>query len=229
MRISTSYIILLLFSLALLIGSCAKEEDTTEEDTSGSCIDGIQNRDELGVDCGGRCPACPTHCFDFVRNFDEVGVDCGGPCTPCVIITVPDCPAITTTDEINFNGLGRTIHFGVTCGVGTGSLDENYVIRGGSLYDNITITFSDTVEPAIPAIYTTDFFVSDLESDEVRVQASLKTGLFNTTYSAKKGQEVYVDFTGNNEIRLTLCEITMSGSQSGISSTAVASGQLICD
>lgn len=49
----------------------------------GTCTDGIQNQDELGVDCGGACPACGT-CSDGVKNQNETGIDCGGSCAPCV-------------------------------------------------------------------------------------------------------------------------------------------------
>jgi hypothetical protein len=47
-----------------------------------TCSDGIQNQGEKGVDCGGPCPACPT-CSDGIQNQGEKGVDCGGPCDPC--------------------------------------------------------------------------------------------------------------------------------------------------
>ncbi|MCK6549499.1 hypothetical protein L6R52_26910 [Myxococcota bacterium] len=47
------------------------------------CSDGVQNKDETGVDCGGGCAACPT-CDDGVQNQGEEGTDCGGPCaTSC--------------------------------------------------------------------------------------------------------------------------------------------------
>ena len=43
-----------------------------------SCDDGAQNGNETGIDCGGTdCPACPT-CSDGVQNGDETGIDCGG-------------------------------------------------------------------------------------------------------------------------------------------------------
>ncbi|MFT3770791.1 MAG: hypothetical protein QM820_35660 [Minicystis sp.] len=48
-----------------------------------SCSDGIQNGWESGVDCGGPCAACPS-CYDGIQNQGEAGVDCGGPCTACV-------------------------------------------------------------------------------------------------------------------------------------------------
>ncbi len=78
-----------------------------------TCFDGIQNGDETGVDCGGRCKPCPgcdngirdpgeegidcggpcrpcNSCFDGVQNYGETGLDCGGPyCPPCYITTPP--------------------------------------------------------------------------------------------------------------------------------------------
>jgi hypothetical protein len=50
-----------------------------------TCSDGIQNQDEMGVDCGGVCTACVT-CTDGVQNGDEEGVDCGGTdCDACLV------------------------------------------------------------------------------------------------------------------------------------------------
>ncbi len=56
------------------IASCVPVPDT--------CSDGIQNQNEVGVDCGGVCPSCPS-CSDGVQNQGEAGVDCGGPCGSC--------------------------------------------------------------------------------------------------------------------------------------------------
>ncbi len=47
-----------------------------------SCSDQLRNQAELGVDCGGPCPACPT-CEDKIQNQGELGLDCGGPCPAC--------------------------------------------------------------------------------------------------------------------------------------------------
>src|SRR5262245_25077536 len=74
---------------------------------SGSCTDEIQNGDETGTDCGGRCathcangigctvngdcqsgvcnagtcgPAAAPSCFDGIQNGTETGKDCGGSC-----------------------------------------------------------------------------------------------------------------------------------------------------
>jgi hypothetical protein len=44
------------------------------------CDDGIQNGNEIGIDCGGRCAAscCQNHWWD--KDQGEEGVDCGGSC-----------------------------------------------------------------------------------------------------------------------------------------------------
>jgi hypothetical protein len=52
--------------------------------TAPSCHDGVQNpsNNETGVDCGPGCPMNPPcgTCMDGVANGDEEGIDCGGAC-----------------------------------------------------------------------------------------------------------------------------------------------------
>jgi hypothetical protein len=73
-----------------------------------TCLDGVQNDNETGADCGGppSCPRCPTgegckvgtdclskvcwaglceppRCDDGIQNGDETDWDCGGACAPC--------------------------------------------------------------------------------------------------------------------------------------------------
>ncbi len=59
---------------------------------STSCDDGVQNGDEVGIDCGGTCADCPAppapRCDDGIRNGGEIGVDCGGTCAACAISPV---------------------------------------------------------------------------------------------------------------------------------------------
>jgi hypothetical protein len=43
--------------------------------SDGTCADGIQNQDEEGVDCGGKCPPCNTRC--------TTGTKYAPPDTPC--------------------------------------------------------------------------------------------------------------------------------------------------
>ena len=55
-----------------------------EQGVCTSCIDGIQNQGETGVDCGGPCAPCGGSCTDGQKNGGETGVDCGGPvCEAC--------------------------------------------------------------------------------------------------------------------------------------------------
>lgn len=52
---------------------------------STDCTNGVQDGNEIGIDCGGDCPVCET-CSDGILNQDEVGIDCGGAdCGPCAI------------------------------------------------------------------------------------------------------------------------------------------------
>ncbi|RME55132.1 hypothetical protein D6777_01510, partial [Candidatus Woesearchaeota archaeon] len=53
--------------------------------SSGNCNDGIQNGDERGVDCGGRCEQDfgQDCCDNGVTDIGEDGIDCGGVCEPC--------------------------------------------------------------------------------------------------------------------------------------------------
>ena len=44
---------------------------------NATCLDGIQNQNETGVDCGGPCPACPTYSWSY-GNWTVCSVSCGG-------------------------------------------------------------------------------------------------------------------------------------------------------
>lgn len=53
-----------------------------------TCEDGIQNGNEIGIDCGGNCTDCPTSgdCNNGIKDGDETGIDCGGStCAACNI------------------------------------------------------------------------------------------------------------------------------------------------
>jgi len=65
-----------------------------------TCYDGIKNNGEIGIDCGGPCPPCPS-CDDGIKNQGELGIDCGGPCKPC-----PGCT----------NNIKDSFEEGVDCG-----------------------------------------------------------------------------------------------------------------
>ena len=198
---SATYLLFILFiSFSILNTGCVKEEEE-ETDTSGTCIDGIQNRQELGIDCGGRCPDCPAHCFDYIKNFDEEGVDCGGPCTLCDTIIVPCDPLVD--NQATFLEFSTTYTYGVSCAIGSGSYDDHYLIKGGAFSSSMTIYFPDTARPDYNQIYTTDFF----ESGKVTVKFQLGGQLLH----AVEGQDIYVTITENNELHVALCDITVNG------------------
>jgi hypothetical protein len=54
--------------------SCSKDDAAT-------CVDGIQNGNETGIDCGGDCRPCS--CYNGLKDGDEECIDCGGDCFPC--------------------------------------------------------------------------------------------------------------------------------------------------
>ena len=65
--------------------------------SSGTCADGIQNQDEQGVDCGGKCPPCNTHC--------TTGTKYAPPDTPCTTNYPTDTHRINwpwTDDEFEY-------------------------------------------------------------------------------------------------------------------------------
>ncbi len=74
-------------SISTLIAFVSCEEEKLFDDLNNvlpSYVDGIQNLDEEGVDCGGGSGvACPT-CSDGIQNQGEEGIDCGGPCEACI-------------------------------------------------------------------------------------------------------------------------------------------------
>ncbi|MBV7269390.1 T9SS type A sorting domain-containing protein [Winogradskyella luteola] len=69
-----------------------------------TCMDGVQNGDETGVDCGGPdCPACPESCDDGILNNGEEQIDCGGPnCAPCPATDPTDGPTDSPSTGLDF-------------------------------------------------------------------------------------------------------------------------------
>ncbi len=121
---------------AIPINSCGtisygEVEDYSISITGGavpSCNDGLQNGDEIGVDCGGAsCPSCPT-CFDGVQNGTETDIDCGGNCTAC-----PTCTdGVQNGDEIGIDCGGADCMPCGTCSDGIQNGTETGVDCGGN-------------------------------------------------------------------------------------------------
>ena len=67
---------------------------------AAACLNGIQDGEETGVDCGGPiCIPCPT-CNDGIQNGDETGIDCGG--DGCPICPVEYCKSEGTTQVYEY-------------------------------------------------------------------------------------------------------------------------------
>ena len=87
----------------------------TEQKPAETCFDGINNRDEEDIDCGGSyCNPCETaaSCEDGIRNQGETAIDCGGPCEPCKI--EPTCA----------DGIRNQGEEGIDCGGPCGKCPE---------------------------------------------------------------------------------------------------------
>jgi hypothetical protein len=122
-----------------------------------TCMDGIQNGDEEGVDCGGsNCPPCggggPT-CMDGIQNGDEEGVDCGGSnCPPCeaaceeftVNINFDNFASETSWEIVNINGSLAESNSYSSAQNGS-STSETYCLEAGCYEFTIFDSFGDGI------------------------------------------------------------------------------------
>lgn len=114
--------VFLTFSFFLF--SCGKVK---KELNPGTCSDGIKNKDETGVDCGGKfCDLCPT-CTDYKKNQDETDVDCGGVCGPC-----PTCNDGVQNQKEEGIDCGGPCKECATCQDGIKNQDETGIDCGGT-------------------------------------------------------------------------------------------------
>jgi hypothetical protein len=114
--------------------SCADGDCMTPSCPSGgcpvaTCSDGVQNQDEVGIDCGGaECSECAS-CSDSTQGPDETGVDCGGPlCNAC-----PDGSGCQQSSDC-LNGLcgAENTCTAATCSDSIRNQDETAVDCGGA-------------------------------------------------------------------------------------------------
>ena len=105
------------------------------------CFDGIQTKDEDGVDCGGSCRPC--HCFNGVRDAGENGIDCEGGCKPCLgnygKDTIP--PVIKISSPVNTVYTAQRVELNyltdepVTwCGYSVNGKPNITILRNGTVY-----------------------------------------------------------------------------------------------
>ena len=90
-----------------------------------SCINGVQDNGEVGIDCGGPCPPCDT-CYNGKPDSDEEAADCGGPCAKCVNDNGVLKPMIESQPRMYLLGIpvyvtvGRNVSFQVVDSKGAG-------------------------------------------------------------------------------------------------------------
>jgi hypothetical protein len=147
--------------LACLTSSCSANSDCASNVCGGhpgattclpsSCVDGEQDGDETGIDCGGSCllacpdQACttsadcafkgvctqgiclPSTCEDGTQDGDETGIDCGGRCLACLHTTCSSNASCAS--GLCTQGLGCVP---ATCADGSQDGDETGVDCGGS-------------------------------------------------------------------------------------------------
>jgi len=76
-RILPTFILLSFLSLALI--SCEKDDDPDNPDEPiPTCVDGEQNGDETGIDCGGACDPCTTSVVEDKANIQKTFDDMVG-------------------------------------------------------------------------------------------------------------------------------------------------------
>ncbi|MEK6155552.1 hypothetical protein WIW50_20000 [Flavobacteriaceae bacterium 3-367] len=69
-RQTLKYLFLPILGLTLLV-ACKEDDDTPDMMVEASCMDGMMNGDETGVDCGGSCDPCMM-ALDFTGTFAQV-------------------------------------------------------------------------------------------------------------------------------------------------------------
>lgn len=186
---------LLLAAPVFLLTSCEQEDDTPTP--TATCVDGVQNGNETGIDCGGDCDPCPT-CDDGIQNGDEEGVDCGGSeCDACLIglqgawQSSGDNVATLLSAFLNVDSLWAefrtdgtyTVHQFDTDGVQT-------TLEGVYTQSESTVAgiWDITVNQSVPAVFTSIgiFQITEGEPDEMKYEIVLDDGV-NTPPTAEAG------------------------------------------
>ena len=159
----------MVIAIGLAVGLTFAFTKDPSPDSSATCIDGIQNQGETGIDCGGPCPARSTpelqpSCSDGIQNQGETGVDCGGP--NCLACPTPTTPA-TCSDGIQNQGETGVDCGGLNCPVcptsSSGSYDIQIKVFFTMSYTNI-LTFETEEVLGSFDIVATGLSIGDVHS-----------------------------------------------------------------
>ncbi len=167
---------------------------TTSACVAGTCTDGIKNGTEVGIDCGGTCPACIVSCNDGLQNGAETGVDCGG---ACPITCTTNTTLISSEDPCDGTSIATV--YATNCDqVGTSAYNvnspnvqfESDAVALPSSGFNCTAYSGATVTPAISegtlAILNLDAGVDNVYLSEANLTA-LALGNSQTYVAAYQG------------------------------------------
>lgn len=149
-----------LFAIGIATPACTAKSnpvDTSSSETNAACLDGIQDGEETGIDCGGDClAACGPDgraipgdtsnanavskdpATNRIKDFTETDIDCGGPDRPkcdvgqgCLVDS--DCEVACSESKKCVDAPSCVVHLGGdTCGqgeVGQGSAKHESCCR----------------------------------------------------------------------------------------------------
>jgi len=120
-----------------------------DSESCETCNDGINNGDEVGIDCGGSlCTPCEEGCNDGIQNGDETGIDCGGPsCPPCPCDDdMVDSDAIVNADKTERAKIRITSSAKIMNGVNLEFLAGTEIILEANFEVNASGTFVANIE-----------------------------------------------------------------------------------
>ncbi|RMF54325.1 hypothetical protein D6745_05680 [Candidatus Woesearchaeota archaeon] len=179
-------------------------ETGNESLPKATCVDGIKNQGEEGIDCGGPCPACPS-CDNGIKDQNETGIDCGGVCggywydDEChekpklsgeieVIMGDPKIFVDTNEEQFLLQGINLTIINGLN---ETARLNANLTI-----WDSSTSTFiRDEVYGvfSIPAIASGENYsgVFEVANEKFKIVGSA-------------GSRPFIDMSGEKTIKINI-------------------------
>ena len=109
-----------------------------EKNNVDRCQNGIKDNGEVGIDCGGDCPACPIDpCHNGIEDNGETWIDCGGSCKACPV------PYFSAVLDSSSNTWYASVEcFWGPCGPSAQSTDSTLRISGSNYYGTGITSFS---------------------------------------------------------------------------------------
>jgi hypothetical protein len=209
--------VLLLSTVVILSSQCSKKDDAP----SPSCSDGVQNQNELAVDCGGPCTACmPTLSTFGITNITATTGECGGSITSDGGATVsargvcwstaanPTTSDSHTSDGSSTGGFTSTI---TGLSIGTHYYVRAYAINssGTSYGQQMDFTTSSTLTTGIPYEGGTIFYIDGSGVHGLvcsgELSSSIQWGCYGTNVAGASGSAIGTGATNTTQIMAAGC------------------------